>query len=300
MRILALALILAACSPPHEEGKSPERLPPIRAAKVDAAAARLPAHYRFVAPGTLTVGMAASARPLADYSNKEGSDLIGVEPGLAQLIADSLGLKLRIIPIAWPDWPLGLQSGKYDVIMSNLTVTEERKQKFDFSTYRDDLLGIYTRADGPLQAIVEPRDIAGLKIAVIAGTNQSQILDRWNAQNVAAGLKPAEPQYYDDPGVARLALLSGQIDASFGPNATSAYEARDGRTRKIGTFAGGWPLTAYIAVASRKGSGLADPITAAINAQIADGAYAKLLDRWALTSEGIKRSETNPRGLPRS
>lgn len=299
MRVLAAALLLAACAPPQEKD-GPEALAPIRVAKVEAAAAKLPRNYRLAVPGTLTVGMSVGALPLADYSRKENGGIVGVEPGFAQLVADSLGLKLRIIPTAWADWPLGLTSGKYDVVMSNVTVTEERKAKFDFSTYRDDLLGIYTRADGPIQAIASPRDIAGLKVAVGASTNQSQILDRWNADNIAAGLKPAEPQYYDDPGISRLAVLSGRVDVSFGPNATAAYEARDGRTRKVGTFAGGWPLTAYIAVASRKGSGLADAITAALNAQIASGAYAQLLRRWQLTAEGIKASATNPPGLPRT
>ena len=71
------------------------------------------------------------------------------------------------------------------------------------------------------------------------------------------------------------------------------------RTRKVGSVAGGWPLTAYIAVATRKGSGLAPAITAALNAQIANGTYRRLLDRWNLASEAIAQSQTNPPGLPR-
>jgi polar amino acid transport system substrate-binding protein len=38
------------------------------------------------------------------------------------------------VSIAWADWPLGLTSGKFDAVISNVTVTEERKLKFDFST----------------------------------------------------------------------------------------------------------------------------------------------------------------------
>lgn len=296
--VLLLAGTLAACAPPQEKDGT-EALPPIHVTKVAAAVTKLPRDLHLAEPGMLTVGMSVGALPLADYSRKDGG-IVGVEPGIAQLVADSLGLKLHIIPTAWADWPLGLTSGKYDVVMSNVTVTEERKAKFDFSTYRDDQLGMYTRADGPIRAITHPRDVAGLKVGVGASTNQSQILDRWNAANIAAGLKPVETQYYDDPGIMRLAILSGRLDVSFQPNATSAYEARDGRTRRVGAVSGGWPLTAYIAVASRKGSGLADAITAALNAQIADGAYARLLERWRLKSEGIKRSETNPPGLPRT
>lgn len=46
-------------------------------------------------------------------------------------------------------------------MLSNVTVTEERKKKFDFSSYRYDLLGIYTRTDGPIQKIEKPADVAG-------------------------------------------------------------------------------------------------------------------------------------------
>lgn len=296
---LLLSLSLAACSPPKEKA-GPETLPRIRTEKVEAAAKLLPGDLHLAQPGTLSIAMTVQTLPLADYAHDNEREVVGLEPSIAQLIADSLGLKLKIVPIAWADWPLGLSSGKYDAVMSNVTVTEERKAKYDFSTYRDDKLGIYTRSEGPIKSVTRPEDIAGLKVAVGASTNQSQILDRWNAQNVKAGRKAATPLYFDDSGISRLAVLSGQADVSFGPNAISAYEARDGKTRKVGEFAGGWPLTAYIAVTTRKGSGLAQAITTALNAQIDNGHYGELLGRWNLSSEAIKRSETNPPGLPRS
>jgi polar amino acid transport system substrate-binding protein len=295
---LSFSLLLAACAPPKDKVGA-EDAPPIRAQPVPQAIALLPKDHVLREPGVLSVAMVVGQLPLADYA-QDGHTPVGEDPDLARLVADSLGLKLKIVPVAWPDWPLGLASGKYDAVMANVTVTEERKAKFDFSTYRNDQLGIYTRSDGPIKAVTKPADIAGLSVAVGASTNQSQILDRWNAQNVAAGLKPAQPQYYDDTGLARLAVLSGRVDVTFEPNAISAYEARDGKTRKVGTVSGGWPLTAYVAITTRKGAGLADPITAAINAQMANGNYAKVLDRWATSSEAIAKSQTNPPGLPKS
>jgi polar amino acid transport system substrate-binding protein len=55
--------------------------------------------------------------------------------------------------------------------------------------------------------------------------------------------------------------------------------ARDGKTRLVGLFPGGWPLTAYISVTTRKGSRLADAITHALNTQIANCTYAQVLQR---------------------
>lgn len=261
------------------------------------AQALIPADYRFVTPGTFTVATHPGQLPLADYG-ADSKDVVGIEPDIARLIADGLGLKLVIVPVAWPDWPLGLESGKYDAVLSNVTVTEERKKKFDFSSYRYDLLGIYTRADGPIQKIEKPADVAGLKVVVGASTNQDQILRQWDQQNIAAGLKPVEYQYFDDAVVGRLAVITGRADVSFEPNATGAYSARDGKVRRVGLFPGGWPNAAAISVTTRKGSGLADAVTQALNTQIGSGTYAQALKRWNVAEEAVPQSQTNPPGLP--
>jgi len=257
----------------------------------------IPANYRFATPGTLTVATHPAQLPLADYG-ADSKQVVGVEPDIAKLIADGLGLKLVLVPVAWADWPLGLESGKYDAVLSNVTVTEERKKKFDFSSYRFDLLGIYTRADGPIRKIERPADVAGLKVVVGASTNQDQILRHWDQQNIAAGLKPVEYQYFDDAVVGRLAVITGRADVSFEPNATGAYSARDGKVRRVGLFPGGWPDAAAISATTRKGSGLADAITAALNTQIRSGTYAQALARWNLAEEAVPQSQTNPPGLP--
>ncbi|EMR0601373.1 TPA: ABC transporter substrate-binding protein [Stenotrophomonas maltophilia] len=261
------------------------------------AQALIPADYRFVTPGTFTVATHPGQLPLADYG-ADSKDVVGIEPDIARLIADALGLKLVIVPVAWPDWPLGLESGKYDAVLSNVTVTEERKKKFDFSSYRYDLLGIYTRTDGPIQKIEKPADVAGLKVVVGASTNQDQILRQWDQQNIAAGLKPVEYQYFDDAVVGRLAVITGRADVSFEPNATGAYSARDGKVRRVGLFPGGWPNAAAISVTTRKGSGLADAVTQALNTQIGSGTYAQALKRWNVAEEAVPQSQTNPPGLP--
>lgn len=261
------------------------------------AQALIPAGYRFVTPGAFTVATHPGQLPLADYG-ADSKDVVGIEPDIARLIADGLGLKLVIVPVAWADWPLGLESGKYDAVLSNVTVTEERKKKFDFSSYRYDLLGIYTRTDGPIQKIEKPADVAGLKVVVGASTNQDQILRKWDQQNIAAGLKPVEYQYFDDAVVGRLAVITGRADVSFEPNATGAYSARDGKVRRVGLFPGGWPNAAAISVTTRKGSGLADAVTQALNTQIGSGTYAQALKRWNVAEEAVPQSQTNPPGLP--
>lgn len=301
---LALSMTFGLASGARAEGLkvdySPEQPDRVRAQPVQAAIDLLPSGVKLVSPGTLTVATTTESLPFAVYATDTRTP-IGGEPDIAQLVADSLGLKLQLVPVAWADWPLGVVSGKYDAVVSNVTVTEARKEKYDFSTYRHDLIGFYVRKDSPMTAITSPEQVAGLRVAVSSGTNQEEILLRWGRENVAKGLKSTEVLYYDDQAVQDLALQSGRIDAYLGPNATSAFKAaRDGKTRLVGTFSGGWPTVAEIAVTTKKGAGLADAITAAINAQIANGNYGRALARWNLGAEAIPQSRTNPPGLPKS
>ncbi|MGO7623965.1 transporter substrate-binding domain-containing protein, partial [Rhizobium ruizarguesonis] len=94
--------------------------------------------------------------------------------------------KLELVSVAWADWPFGLTSGKFDAVISNATVKEERKEKFDLSTYRKDELGFYVKADSQITAIKQTKDIAGLKVITDAGTKQEKILLEWDRENVAA------------------------------------------------------------------------------------------------------------------
>lgn len=292
----AASLALAATS----FDLSPEQHGRVRASADPAIIKTVPTRFNFVDKDTLTIGIVPALPPISTYAT-DAKTVVGFDVDLSQVVADILGRKLKLVVLAWPDWPLALQSGKVDAVVSNVTVTEERKEKFDFSTYRRDEVGFYVRKDSPIKAIHEPKDIAGLRIITDAGTNQEKVLLEWDKENVAHGLKPVSVQYYDDDAVRTLALQSGRADAIFSVNAVLAWQAAtQGKTRLVGTVSGGWPRTAEVAITTRKGSGLADPLTQTLNELIRDGKYRQVLDRWNLDSEAIERASTNPPGLPKT
>lgn len=277
----------------------PEQPGRVRAEKQPEAIAAVPKGFKFVEPGVFTVAVSPGGPPLATYAT-DARTVVGADADFAQLIADSLGLKLDLQPIAWADWPLGLASGKYDAVISNVGVTEQRKEKFDFSTYRKGLHGFFVRADSKVTQISEPKDAAGLKISVGGGTNQERILVEWSKLNVAAGLKPIELQLFDDEAGRLVALRSGRVDVIVQPHAQLVFiSARDKDIRRVGTLSAGWPLKSDVAITTRKGSGLVDALTVATNGLIANGKFRQSLARWSLEEEALDRSETNPPGLPK-
>lgn len=257
-------------------------------------------------PGKLTVASNLGAAPLGILADDDNTTPLGSEVDFAQLIADGLGLELNLVPVSWADWPLGVSSGKYDLVTSNVTVTEERLDIFDIATYRQDLLGFYVKSGSEFddgRQITDAAAISGLTIAVGSGTNQEEVLLRWNDELKAAGKKEAHLVYYDDTAAAQLALASGRIDATFGPNAQGAYSASNtGETVLAGIVPGGWPRSADIGAATKKGNGLIEPVATvlrAIKSAETGDPYDKVLDRWGLRNEAVDTININPPGLPR-
>ncbi len=240
------------------------------------AIAKIPPGYRFVEPGTLTVAiLALNSPPLA-------------------LLARSLGLKLRLVPTAWEDWPLGIASGRYDVALINIAVTEKRKEKFDFATYRVDSLAFSVKSTSDIAAVNGPADLAGRKVIVGSGTNQERILLGWNEDNRAAGRPQAQPVYLTDDASGNLYIQSGRADIFFGPQSVAAYKAAlNGQTRVVGLG----PKKAWVATTTKKGNGLVYALQAALDGAIARGEYQQVLARWGEQGEAVAQSVVNPPGI---
>jgi polar amino acid transport system substrate-binding protein len=68
-----------------------------------------------------------------EMTDKRGT-IIGFDPDLAALMAKDLGAaKLELVSTAWDGIIPALITNKCDIIMSGMTITDERKQKVDFS-----------------------------------------------------------------------------------------------------------------------------------------------------------------------
>ncbi|MGW0191265.1 ABC transporter substrate-binding protein [Streptomyces sp. NPDC003362] len=310
---LATALVLAACANPDDGGTtevadtkgtktkintSPDQ-DRVTTGKVDSIAAQVPKEIR--ERGTLEIVYSStSAAPLNFYAT-DNKTLIGVETDLSRLVADVLGLKPKVNTVSWENIFVGLDSAKYDVGFSNITVTEERKEKYDFATYREDNLGFEAKKGSGLK-IDGPEDVAGRTVAVGSGTNQEKLLIEWSEENEKAGRKPVDIKYYQNDSDTYLALQSGRIDLYLGPHPTAAYHAAtSGKTEVVGTYSGaGATLQGLIAATTKKDSGLVKPLSAALDEVIDNGTYAQVLKRWGLSEEAVPQSEINPHGLPKT
>lgn len=267
---------------------------PIHTAKNPLAISKIPSNYKFVEPGTLTVAISALNSPPLAMLASDNRTRIGSDPDIARLLADSLGLKIKLVPTAWEDWPLGIASGRYDVALVNIAVTEQRKEKFDFATYRVDSLAFSVKAGSEIKSISKAEDLAGRRVIVGSGTNQEKILLGWNEQNIQAGRKPALPVYLTDDASGNLYIQSGRADVFFGPQSVSAYKAAlTGKTSVVGLG----PKKALVATTTKKGNGLVYALQAALDGAAKSGEYQQVLARWGEKGEEVAASQVNPPGI---
>lgn len=94
--------------------------------------------------GTLTMATNAEFPP---YELKEGDKIVGIDADMAQAVADTLGMELVIEDMAFDSIISSVTSGKADIGVAGMTVTEERLQNIDFTdTYATATQVIIVRA----------------------------------------------------------------------------------------------------------------------------------------------------------
>ncbi|MES9520506.1 ABC transporter substrate-binding protein [Streptomyces capoamus] len=275
----------------------------LKVSEVKSISAHLPASLRKSGKLVIGVGALPSGSAPLNFVGSDQKTLTGSEPDLGRLVAAVLGLKPEVRNNTWENLFVGVDSGKVDVAFSNVTVTEERKKKYEFASYRKDNLAFEVPKKSTWNFDGNYENLAGKTVTVGAGTNQEKILLEWKTKLAKEG-KKLTVKYFPDQNAINLALSSGKVDAYFGPNPAIAYRARQSAntpnpTRNAGTFSGaGATLQGLIAATAKKDSGLAEPLAEALNYLIEHGQYGKWLAAYNLSSESVAKAEVNPPGLP--
>ena len=109
-----------------------------------------------VEPGVLTMGTNATFPP---YEYKDGDDVVGIDAEIAQALADKLGLKVKIVDMDFDSLIASVQSGKIDMSLAGMTVTEERKQNVDFTdSYATGVQVIIVKDDSDIASVDDLQD----------------------------------------------------------------------------------------------------------------------------------------------
>lgn len=114
-----------------------------------------------------TLVMATNAE-FPPYEYREGDKIVGIDAEIAQAIADDMGLKLVIEDMQFDSIVPAVQSGKADIGVAGMTVTEDKLQNINFSIpYTTSTQVVIVTNDS---AITSPSDLEGKTIGVQLGT----------------------------------------------------------------------------------------------------------------------------------
>ena len=146
----------------------------------------------------------------------ESNNVVGFDVDVAEEIASRMGIdEVEFIVGTFQTFIPGLQSDKWDVVVSGLTITEERQEQVDFSCpYQVNDVAIFV-AQG-VEGIEEEADLAGRRIAVTAGGTQEEQANQIEGATVLT---------YDNATLALSDVAAGRADAYIGSKFTGAYLA---------------------------------------------------------------------------
>lgn len=152
--------------------------------------------------GKITIGIDDSFPPMEYRDDK--NNLVGFDIDLAQEIGKKLGVTVEHIPTDWNGVIEALKAGKFDMILSTLSITDERKQKILFS---DPYImeGQIIAVKKGNTAIKTSEDLKGKVVACQLGTTGEE------AAKKVQGIKEIKP--YDKITEAFHDLKIGRIDA---------------------------------------------------------------------------------------
>jgi len=227
--------------------------------------------------GTLIIGTEAAYVPYEFF--KDGK-IIGYDPDIADLMVPKIGAKAQFIDTAWAGIIPSLYAGKFDCIISAMTITKERADKVLFSMpYADASNVILLREDET--RIKTADDLSGKIIGVQLGSAAAGIIKVFEAKLKAAG-RPgyADVKQYEHFPEAYQDLLNKRVDAVVNSKSTLMVVIRDA-PGKFKTLSGVSDITAYFGMAFRKEDGaLRDFVNTQLAAMKQDGTLAKLQEKW--------------------
>lgn len=128
--------------------------------------------------GVLKIGVEVGYPPF-EYFDTDGKTPVGFDIALGKAVAEKLGLKAEFIDTAWDGIFAGVDTKKYDCIMSAVTITDERKAKYGFSIpYIGNGQSIVLLKTSKL-SIKSPDDLKGFKVGYQAETTSDIFMTKY-------------------------------------------------------------------------------------------------------------------------
>jgi len=243
--VLLAALILTACGSSTNTSKDP-----IKSA------------------GVLRVGTEGVYAPYSFHDPSQGGQLAGYDVDVARAVGEKLGVDVEFVETSWDSIFAALEANRFDIVANEVTITDERKAKYDFSEPYSISEGvIVTRKDD--NSIKSLADLKGKRAAESPTSNWAEVARK-------AG---AEIESVDGFTQAISVLNDGRVDVVVNDNiSVLAYQAEhpDAPIK----IAAKTDERSNQGFAARKNSGLVPELNKALDELRTDGTLTKISQRY--------------------
>lgn len=215
----------------------------------------------------LRVGTEGTYAPFS-FQDPATGQLAGYDVDVANAVGEKLGKKIEFVQTPWDSIFAALEANRFDVVANEVTITPERKSKYDLSKpYSVGVGVVITKADN--DSIKTVSDLKGKTVGATITSNWAQV-----ARDAGANLEPVE-------GFTQAITLlnQGRVDAVVNDSiAFHAYQAQtNDQSVKIAVE---FKDKSEQGFAARKNSGLLPELNKAIDDLKADGTLAKISEKY--------------------
>src|SRR5690625_1060254 len=204
-----------------------------------------------------------------EYIDEESGELVGFDIDLVTALADEVGVELEFETLEFDGIVAGIGSGRFDIAIAGMTITEEREESIDFTQpyYEAGLILAVQDGNDEIQSI---DDVDGKVIATRTGsTSQEYLTENTDAEIEAF---PAIIEAYQN-------VLAGRSDAVLYDLPNVQYYSEKDADGELVTV--GEKLTGEdYGIAFTKGSELRDVIDDALTTLKENGTYDDIYEEW--------------------
>ena len=205
-----------------------------------------------------------------------GNDIIGFEPDLMRALAKEAGINIRLINVEWAGLFGGLITKKFDMVISSVTVLEERKERRAFS---------------------EPYLKSGLALVVRRNQENINSFEDAKKNNFLIGAQIGTTAYFfleKDPAIRKKGyqmyghavadLINGEIDAVLGESTGTLFYKNKHKPlfEKIKMVGEIMTNEHYAIVLRKEDTALLSQVNSALHKILKDGTVVRLHKKWDL------------------
>ena len=218
------------------------------------------------AEGKEVLVMATNAE-FPPYEFYEGQEIVGIDAEIAAAIAEKLGYELKIEDMAFDSIIAAVDSGKADIGLAGMTVTEDRLASVNFSdTYATATQVVIVTEDSAITGVA---DLEGKKVGVQLGTT---------GDIYAGDIADATIERYNKGFEAVQALTQGKIDAVIIDNEPAKVFVAENEGTKI--LEEDFAVEEYAAAIAKDNTELLEKVNTALAELTEDGTLQAIVDKY--------------------